>query len=66
MTVKTWQTKTRAQISCENKYAEGGDTGYLWSRHLLESSTKSQDEIAKNSSLEPTSVSNLVALLSPD
>jgi hypothetical protein len=40
--------------------------GYLWSRYLLESSLKTQDEIAKNSDLEPTLVSNLVASLSHD
>jgi hypothetical protein len=39
--------------------------GYLWSRHLLESSMKSQDEVVNISALESTSASNLVALLSP-
>ena len=39
--------------------------GYLWSKHLLESSVKYQDEVTNISSLEYSSASDLVTLLSP-
>jgi hypothetical protein len=43
----------------------GGNTGYLWSKHLFEASTKSQDEVMNILTLEATSSSYFVTSLSP-
>ena len=38
---------------------------YLWSKYLLESSAKYQDEVTNISALKSSSASDLVTLLSP-